>query len=220
MRQNKPCQSGFTLIELMIAMTLTALLLGMLSAGVYSVVRDWEEDTSVLDEALDRSLVLLQIERALMSAFPHGYIDLEDISRYVYFVGGPNSLSWVSTVSPYRVKGLTAWRLESDSGEGLQLRLTPAFSDNPEERLEMATASSLLPNYTAEFRYLLQRNADEKEWVEEWMGRDMQSLPLAVHVIFTPIEEELGPELEILAPIRAWQHEDIQPTPPGFDQGL
>src|SRR5690554_2020361 len=128
-RAARRAQSGFTLIELIIAMTLTTLLLGMLSAGVFTVVREWEGEASVLDEALDRSLVLLQIERALAGAFPHSYVDQNEFARYVYFLGEPEELSWISTVSPYRVTGLTAWRLESSMREGLTLRLTPAFSD-------------------------------------------------------------------------------------------
>jgi prepilin-type N-terminal cleavage/methylation domain-containing protein len=210
-----PREAGFTLLELMISMALTALLLGMLSAGVYSVINDWERETSVLDETLDRSLVLLQIERALYAAFPHSYVDMEDFARYVYFQGNPESMSWVSTVSPYRVEGLTAWRLESDREDGVSLRLTPAFSDNPDERFENATATPLLPGYTAEFRYLLQRNEDEKLWVDEWLGNEMQSLPRAVHIVLTPIDEfEEEEVLEILAPIRTHEHEDIQPTTP------
>ena len=39
----------------------------------------------------------------------------------------------------------------------------------------------------------------------------MQSLPIAVHIILSPIDEDLDEEvLEVLAAIRAWQHEDIQ----------
>lgn len=216
--QTKPpreTQAGFTLLELMIAMALTALLLGMLSAGIYTVVNDWERETSVLDETLDRSLVLLQIERALYAAFPHSYVDQEEFARFVYFRGGPDSLAWVSTVSPYRVQGLTAWQLESDNQDGVSLRLTPAFSDNPDERFETATPTSLLPGYSAEFRYLLQRNEDEKVWVDEWPGNEMQSLPRAVHIVLTPIDDfEDAEVLEILAPIRTWEHKDIQPTTP------
>lgn len=216
MKAIKAAQQGFTLIELMLAMTLTALLLGMLTAGMYTVVRDWQVDTSGLDETLDQSLVLLQLERALMAAFPHSYVDEEEVQRFVYFSGGPESLSWVSTVSPYRVEGLTAWRLESDARDGLRLRLAPAFSDNPDARLDTATTNPLLPNYTAQFRYLMQRNEEQKEWVEEWLGRDMQSLPRAVHVILTPVDEALGPPMEILAPIRSWEHEDIMPIDPAI----
>ena len=206
-------QSGFTLLEIMMSMTLTAMLLGMLSAGLYSVVNDWQNETSVLDEALDKSLVLLQIERALYAAFPHSYINLDRLARVVYFNGDESEMRWVSAVSPQRRNGLTAWRLSSDSEDGLHITLTPAYSDNPDVRFEELEPTVILPNYEVEFRYLVQRNDDEKEWLDEWIGEEMQSLPIAVHIIFSPIDEDLDEEvLEVLAAIRTWQHEDIQPN--------
>jgi len=208
-------QQGFTLLEIMVSMTLTAMLLGMLSAGVYSVVNDWQNETSVLDETLDKSLVLLQIERALFAAFPHSYIDYDTIEREVYFDGYEDEMRWVSTVSPQRRTGLTAWRLTNDYEQGLQLTLTPAYSDNPDVRFENLEPTLILPNYTAEYLFLVQRNEDEKEWVDEWVREDMRSLPIAVQIILTPIDDRLDDEiLEVLAAIKTWQHEDIQPTIP------
>jgi len=208
-------QQGFTLLEIMVSMTLTAMLLGMLSAGVYSVVNDWQNETSVLDETLDKSLVLLQIERALFAAFPHSYIDYDTLEREVYFDGYEDEMRWVSTVSPQRRTGLTAWRLTNDYEQGLQLTLTPAYSDNPDVRFENLEPTLILPNYTAEYLFLVQRNEDEKEWVDEWVREDMRSLPIAVQIILTPIDDRLDDEiLEVLAAIKTWQHEDIQPTIP------
>ena len=204
---------GFTLLELLLALSLTGLLLGMLSAGVYTVVSDWRRETTTLDTTLDKSLVILQIERALLAAVPHSYIDLERLSRFIYFEGSANELRFASMVSPQRRTGLTAWRLLSTPGEGVQLALTPAFSDNPDERLEELQPQVLLPGYEIQFSYLVQRNTERKEWLDEWVGSDMQSLPLAVLVRFVP-DDGQSEVLEIVAPIRAWRHDQIDPTIP------
>lgn len=204
---------GFTLLELILAMALTALLLGMLSAGVYAVVNDWQDETSELDLALDKTLVLLQLERALTGAFPHTYIN-DEFERHVYFEGADNALDFVSAVSPQRKAGLTAWRLYNDD-DGLMLKLTPAFADNPGARLEDLESSLLLRGYRASYRYLLQRNPEEKEWLDEWNGGEQQSLPLAVHIVLTPMDDARDEtELEIVAPIRAWRHVEIEPIVP------
>jgi general secretion pathway protein J len=196
-------------------MGLSALLLGMLSAGVYSVVSDWRRETSSLDVALDKALVVLQLERAIMGAFPHTYLDQQTASRYVYFQGTENELRFVSTVSPQLQPGLTAWHLQSDDADGIELEITPAFSDNPDIRLEVLTPLSLLPDYTAEFRYLLQRNSEEKEWLDEWNGEELQSLPIAIHIVLRPIDEQGNDEvLEVVAPIKTWRQEDIDPVLP------
>lgn len=205
-------QQGFTLLELVIAMTLTAMLLGMLSAGMYSVVSDWERENTGLDETLDKALVVLQLDRALQAAFPHSYIDEEQSARFIYFEGTEDSISFVSAVSPQRQASLMSWSLASDR-DGITLKLTPAFGDDPRLRLDSLDAIEVLPNYSAEIRYLLQRDIDTKEWLEEWSGEERQSLPLAVHIVLKPLDAEQNDEvLEIVAPIRAWRSPDIEPT--------
>lgn len=208
-------QHGFTLLELLLSMTLTALLLGMLSAGVYAVVNDWQDESAGLEDELDRALVLLQVERALQGAFPHTYIHPERLARFVYFQGDETGLSFVSSVSPQRQSGLTAWQLSSEDGDGVWLRLTPAYSDNPDARLEQAAPLLLLPDYRLRVRYLISRGIDEKLWLDEWPAEEMQSLPLAVSLQWIPDDPELE-TLEVLAPIRANRHEDIEPTLPAF----
>ena len=64
---------GFTLIEVMLALALTALLLGLLSTGVFIVAEDWNRNSDVLDSTLDESLAVLQIDRALWCVSPQLY---------------------------------------------------------------------------------------------------------------------------------------------------
>jgi general secretion pathway protein J len=208
-------QQGFTLLEFLVSMALAALLLGMLSAGVGVVVDDWQDEAGGLEESVDQVLVLMQIERALQGAFPHTHVHPQRLARQVYFVGNSDELRFVSTVSPQRGPGLMAWRLKSDPGRGLQLHLAAAHGDNPDARLIDAKPILLLPGYQARFRFLVQRNPDEQRWLEEWRGEEMQSLPLAVEIVLTPdTSSGRKPVLEILAPIRAHRHENIEPTIP------
>jgi general secretion pathway protein J len=207
-------QRGFTLLEIVIAMTLTAMLLGMLSAGLYSVVNDWKRETSSLDSGLDQALSVLQLDRALQAAFPHTYVDPERLARFVYFEGEEDRVRFVSTVSPQRESAMMAWQLTSSRDDGVQLTLTPAFSDNPNARLDELTPVALLPHYTAELRYLVQKNSDTKEWLDKWDGSERQSLPIAVHIKFTPIDSNSKDKeqvLEIVAPIRGWRNPEIEP---------
>ena len=206
---------GFTLIELIVAMTLTAILLAMLSGGLYGVVRDWQRDGSGLDATLDKALVVLQLDRAMQAAFPHTFIDTEKLSRNVYFEADEHRLSFISTVSPQRQNGLTAWELLNDDKHGLQLKQTPAFSDNPDMRLETLKPIPLLPNYTAEWQFLLQKDPQTKQWVKVWSGRERQSLPIAVQLVLTPRNQKKGDDVvEIVVPIRSWRNPDIQPIVP------
>ena len=64
---------GFTLIEVVLALGLTTLLLGLLSTSVFIVGADWNRNSNSLDEKLEKSLALLQLDRALHGAFPHSF---------------------------------------------------------------------------------------------------------------------------------------------------
>ena len=212
MRKDK--QTGFTLVEIILSLGLTALLLGLLSSGVYIVAEDWNRNSGALDESLDQALVVLQIDRALHGAFPHSYTNIDTLGREIYFWGEDDYLSFVSTVSPQRSPGLTVWEMYSVVDEGVYLSLVPAFSDNPTERLSKSEPILVLENYTAEFSYLYQDLNENKLWADEWLGTEKLSLPLAIYVRFVPERDfqDVNKELEVVARIKNNQHRSIRPT--------
>ncbi len=203
--------TGFTLIEVLLALGLTTLLLGLLSTSVFIVGADWNRSSNSLDENLDKSLAILQLDRALHGAFPHSYTNEDTLSRQIYFTGENDYLSWVSTVSPQRMPGLTAWELFEVPGEGVYLRLTPAFSDNPFLRLEESEPILMLPEYSLNFNYLYEDLDQNKIWTDSWEAQDLLSLPLAVYVMLRPFSEE-DDEFEIIARIRNNEHRSIRPN--------
>jgi general secretion pathway protein J len=213
-RHVAPGQSGFTLIEIILSLALTAMLLSLLSMGMYGVMNDWENDTSALDARLDDTVAILQLERALQGAFPHSYRDPNTLGRFVYFQGEDDVLSWVSSVSPQRSGGLTAWRLESRAGEGVFLQLAPAMSDDPRGRLDDTEPFLLLQNYTASFSYLYEELDFSKRWRDDWPGEELHALPLAVSVVLEPLDSAGAEDasLNIIARIRAYEHRTLRPN--------
>ena len=211
MKEKPSISRGFTLVEVMLSLALTAMLLGLLSTGVFIVAEDWNRNSDVLDEELDQALALLQIDRALHGAFPHSFTNRDTLSRQIFFMGEENSLSWVSTVSPQRTPGLTAWELYSVNDEGVYLRLAPAYSDNPAERLEYSEPSLILPGYDIEFSYLFQEYENALAWTDSWDGTDSLNLPMAVYVKFISFEDETN-HLEVLARVRNNIHRSIRPN--------
>ncbi len=214
----KKPQRGFTLIEVLLALALTALLLTLLSTGMYVVARDWNENTDRLDAKLDESLAILQIERALIAAFPHSFNSTETLLREVYFDGEDDRLRWVSTVSPQRLAGLTAWSIDAVSGEGIGVRTAPAFSDDPSARLDNVETRIILPGYDLEISYLREPNALTREWTDEWLGSEQGALPLAVHILFRATGAE-GSDYDLIAPIKARRHRSIMSNSLGAGLG-
>ena len=209
-------RDGFTLVEVMLALSLTAMLLGLLSTGVFVVADDWNRNTDVFDESLDESLVVLQIDRALHGAFPHSFTNRETLSRQIYFKGEDNSLSWVTTVSPQRTPGLTAWELSFIEDEGVYLKTVPAFSDDPSLRLEEAEGMLVLPDYEISFNYLFEDLDESMEWAEEWEGEERLGLPLAVYVSLRDLNDVEEQATEIVARIRNNSHRSIRANPVDF----
>lgn len=207
-------KSGFTLVEVILALALTTLLLGLLSSGVFIVAGDWNRNADVLDESLDEALAVLQIERALHGAFPHSYTNTETLSRQLFFSGDSDYLGWVSTVSAQRTPGLTAWELFNVEDEGVYLTLVPAFSDDPSLRLQEAKPMLIFPDYQIEFSYLYEELGENRLWSEEWEAEELLSLPLAVYVRLEPYDED-EEVLEVLARVRNNLHRSIQANTAG-----
>ena len=203
--------AGFTLIEVVLAMGLTTLLLGLISTSVFIVAGDWNRNSNSLDESLDLSLALLQVDRSLHGAFPHSYTNEETLNRQIFFTGENDSLSWVSTVSPQRSSGLTAWELFAVTGEGVYLKLAPAFSDNPSLRLNESNPVLIFPGYDLELSYLYEELDQNKVWTDRWEAQDLLSLPLAVYARLVP-NIDINDEFEIIARIRNSEHRSIRPN--------
>ena len=210
-------KNGFTLLELLIALSLSTLVMLVLAGGMSMVLKDWTRSSNVLDDSIDKVLVLLQIERAIAGAFPHLYLNLDENKKYLFFEGEADKMAWVSTVSPGRQAGLTAWQLLPNKEEtGIDIRVIPAFASDPTERLEEhATAITALEGYKASFEYLYvdEKMEEDTEWLEEWSAKELQGLPHAVRV---RLENQNDDEdsVEIIAVILAHEHKTIRPKKP------
>jgi general secretion pathway protein J len=210
-------QQGFTLIEILIAASLSAVIMLVLAMGMSMVLKDWERSSSRLEDSVELGLVVLQLERALEGTFPHVYFDRDDNQRYLFFEGKKNELTWISTVSPGRQPGLTAWQLKrGEHKEGVDIRIVPAFASNPTKVLEKAEPISAFEGYKASFEYLYfdEQFKNDTKWLEEWSAKKLQGLPNAVRLRLEKSAGDPEQSLEIIAVIKANQHQSFRPQKP------
>lgn len=185
----------------------------LLTMGMNLVFKEWTRSSNRLNNSLDKVLVLLQIDRALSAAFPHSYRDSNENKKYIFFEGEADKIAWISTVSPGRLPGLTAWQLLPSDESGLEIRIVSAVANDPTERLERQdNAIIALAGYKVSFEYLYvdDKFKEDTKWLTKWSAKKLQALPHAVRVYLDNGEDSL----EIISVILAHQHPKIRPVKP------
>jgi general secretion pathway protein J len=170
---------GFTLLEVLLAVSIVAALMVIVSGGLRIGLTAWqrgEARSAKLDR--DRSLVVL-LEGALAGAFPYRVTPGEAEQPRLLFDGQPDRLTFATLSPPLPTAAPAAFAvvsLASDAG-GLTLRQqilpSPVSLDRVEPMLIDARTSAL------RFRYL----GDEPEsWEDVWDLTKEDSLPRAVEI--------------------------------------
>jgi len=210
-------RQGFTLLEVLIAVTLSAMVMLTLTVGINIVVKDWERSSNQLEDNLEVGLIALQLERALEGSFPHVYFDRDDNQRHLFFEGTEDELSFVSTVSPGRQPGLTAWQLKPAKDKpGIEIRVVSAFASDPSENLKKTDPITAFEGYKAFFEYLYfdEQFKTDTKWLDEWSAKKLQGLPNAVRLRLEKDTGRVDESLEIIAVIEANDHQSFRRIKP------
>ncbi len=180
-------QRGFTLLELMLALSIVAAMLAIVFGGLRVGIRAWQrggERSESLQHARSLSALLEQSlggTAAYLGPAPAG------AQPEVLFQGEPDRLSFVTVSPPFPLPAplaFTAVTLSVDEGErpGLAIREKALPNDDP---FEEGPPIVVDPSLTAvRFRYL---RDTEGSWEERWDGAQERTLPRAVEVTLTTL---------------------------------
>lgn len=197
-RRTAGVAAGFTLLELIVALAVLALIAGSVAAGIRLAAASIERGETVARDAARLRAAVGIVERAIRSADPLP-VPVEDNTTF-YFAGeetmvrlitaqppatirgrGPRLISFheiqgpegglaVSTASPFRREGAAGWR------------------GTEEPRILVRGASELT------FTYSEGPSAEGVwEWLRAWDPKETGRLPAAVRVEFTTVGEA-GPQ--------------------------
>jgi len=180
---------GFTLLELLIAVSLSTMLMLVLVLGLNSITRDWEKLGFKLDEKIDESLLLLQLEKAIIGTYPYRFREAGGAKQSLFFNGSESEFSWVTTVSPDRSNGLSFWHLQVNEAGGFNLSILPAYSGDLTQRLEQRQSEESDPvryfeDYQVSLHYLVETGNQQKQWQSSWSGKHKNQFPLGVGIQF------------------------------------
>lgn len=176
-------RAGFTLIEVVIALALVAVILAGLVSALVSFGKTSariEERTLVSD---DVRLVYAFLEQSLSPATPRVRVRPSDMAPVSWFQGGDSELEWLGLMpARHGVGGLYHLRLGIERGARgagrLMLSYLPYVGDDPPPDWSQAESHLLLDGVTG--FALAYRALDEDEWRSAW--RDVQVLPARVRM--------------------------------------
>ncbi|UZR28676.1 prepilin-type N-terminal cleavage/methylation domain-containing protein [Methylococcus mesophilus] len=188
---------GFTLIEVLIATSLLAVMSLILTASLRMAAASWEKGEVSVERA-SRALVVQEFLRArLATAFP--IREAGEMNRMVLaFRGSPQTLSFVSSLPAYVRGGLHRFRLYlARREEGVDLRVAVLPLTNSPQDPVTPIDDVLVLEGVEEFHlsYLGQNErTGDLAWVEEW---NEPIMPRMVRLTIKPEGEEPWPPLMV-----------------------
>lgn len=205
-------QKGFTLLELLIAVSLSAVLMTVLVVGLNTITRNWEKMGHKLDEKIDESLLLLQLEKALIGSYPYYFKSNKLAKEKLFFSGDDDQLNWISTVSPDHTSGYKLWSLTVNPDGGFYMDILPLLPGDIKRQLsdyqdKLGDRDLFFPDYKLSLNYLSESKQKTKKWNTSWNGKEKNVLPIGVRIQFTTIgvekEQAKDTSYDVFAFIRA-----------------
>jgi general secretion pathway protein J len=193
---------GFTLIEVLIALTIVATLLVVMFAGLRVGLAAWQRGEERA-EVLDRTRSLGQIlAPTLNAAYPYQRPATAREPARLLFEGEAERVAFVTAAAPFATAtpiAFTAVTFSLEPGSGLAIRQKPLPNDDAFELLPAVVVDVNVS--AARFRYL--RDSD-RAWTDRWDAAVERSLPAAVEVTLTVIRGGRNveqPPLVIVLPV-------------------
>jgi general secretion pathway protein J len=187
---------GFTLIEMLLAITIFSLVIGVIFSSFRLGSSAWEKGERDLELYQEIRAVTDLLYREIRSCFPYTLTpgELDKHVKFYAFFGEPHALKFVSSANLYNtLHGLSYLEFWVKDGSGLMAGEDLALGEDLAERAlrDKDRAVVVGPEVKQiQFRYFDQKKKDEKgEWVQSWdpktkVDRELR-LPRAVEVSLT-----------------------------------
>jgi len=195
-------QFGFSLIELLVAITITGLMASFMYVDLRFSVGAWVAGEKRLDQIGQISSIQYFLRGRLEKAYPQWKVD-EKGEGSVAFHGESHLVSFVAPMQTYLGKApfydlSIGLREEKQDRKDMEL-MWKAISITKKDEEAEPERSILLENIeNIEFRYFGSEDADtEPVWLEEWVNKTQLPFLISVTVHFPDGDERVWPELII-----------------------
>jgi prepilin-type N-terminal cleavage/methylation domain-containing protein len=184
-------ERGFTLLELVIALTILAMIAGSVAAGIRLAAGSIERGEAVTRDAARLRAAVGIFERALTSADPLP-ITVGD-NTTAYFAGEEKSVRFLTAGAPSAVHAgglclISFFERSGGEGSGIAVATASPFREEGAERWEGTEKARILVPGGGELSFSYSAGPTEEgvwEWVPAWDLKETGRLPAAVRVVFS-----------------------------------
>jgi len=176
-------QHGFTLVELLLALTIVGALMAIAFGGLRVAVASWQRGEDRAETHQHVRSVALTLARALSATYPYRASRSLAPEPVVLFTGSERRVEFVTQTAPFPFAipiAFTAVVFSFDeTGEGLVVSQRPLPNQDPFDKAEVVyrdpTVTSLKLSYMD----------DSSGWKDTWDGAEARATPRAVKLIVT-----------------------------------
>jgi general secretion pathway protein J len=194
----RPGERGFTLLELLVALTLLGLLMAALLGGLRLGARAWDVSSERLEWSSRIQTVQAFLRRRLTEAAPLA-VSKPSGEYEPAFLGGPDALRFTSLLPMQLGPGFHLMVLETQTSGGqtdLVLRWRPFVPTIGEDEGEVAERVLLADIDTLEIAYHGVREIDQPaDWYARWSVLEATPDLVRIQVRFHPGDPRIWPEL-------------------------
>ena len=172
---------GFTLLEVLIALSIVGMLLTIAFGGLRVAMAAWRQGEDRAEAHQHVRAVAYTLSRALGAAYPYRGTRGLSPEIVVLFAGAEKRLEFVTQAAPLPLQvpvAFTAVVIALDEGEepGLVVRERALPNRDP---FTEGTVVLRDPSVTSvAFKFL----GDEGDWVDAWNGQDARTIPRAIQL--------------------------------------
>jgi len=182
---------GFTLLELVIALAILAMIAGSVTAGIRLAAGSIERGEAVTRDAARLRAAVGVFERTLMSADPLP-IPVGDTTT-AYFVGEEKSVRFLTAGAPSAVQGgglrlVSFFEGTGGNGSGIAMATASPFRAGGAEGWDGVERSRTLVPGAVELAFSYSAGPTKEgtwEWLPAWDLKEMGRLPAGVRVEFS-----------------------------------
>jgi len=217
--RNRNSTSGFTLLEVIVTLTILGLILLVISSAFRLGVSAWEKGESSAEESQTLREVSRLVCQQIKSSVPYKMRTEKAEGDYLAFDGNAHSLKFVSAlpIKARQPQGFVyAFYEFKEEGRLVYYEQRVLNKNFFEETPNEESGVSLLEGISdLRFEYFRREDKDKnwkEEWVEQWNAKDEKELPQALRLTVTlrnKTNEKKEP-FSLLASISATRFEEIR----------